>query len=400
MTPSPLPLPLREPNGTAGASPALALLTGLLDRLHAEEIRYCHWKSSEHLDASLRGITDLDVLVQRRDARRLARLLTEVDFKPFRKLSGHDYPGIEDYLGFDAATGTLSHLHVHYQLTLGEKFLKGYRLPWEDVVLNSRIWDAARGLYIVDPHLETLLLVMRIALKLRARDFLLAAVGYRYVRGGAARELRWLAQRVDQDRLRREACVLVGERASALLCEIVAAPAPSIRQLIAFRRSVHPPLGTHRMFGMLGALRHRWTREAAWVSAALTNRLRGLRQRSTRSSPQGGLAVYVTGAQPAATTVARRLVAWLAPEMAVVPDLGAHSSVTARRARGLGMIVVADRPAGGPEGGGPDLILRVGDAAASARRFAWLGTPTVDLDGRAAPDTLLLQAKRALWESL
>lgn len=395
------PLPAHALGNTAAVTGALALLTALFHRLRAEEIRYCLWKSNEHLQASLRGVTDLDVLVHRQDARRLARLLTELDFKPFRKLTGHEYPGIEDYLGFDGDTGSLSHLHVHYQLTLGEKFLKGYRLPWECGALATRMWDAEHGAYVIDPHLEAVLLVIRAALKLRARDYVLAVFGYAYLRNGALRELRWLASRVDTGRLRALAGELLGDRAGALLCEIVATPAPSIRQLLAFRRSAGDRLDAYRMYRSLDALRQRWTRELTWIWTALTNRMRGLKQRSTRTAPRGGLAVCVTGQRTTASVVARQLVAWLAPEMAVVPDSGPRFSAQARQARGRGLVVVADRHAGHSDDDRPDLILHVDDESGEASRAIRAGgVPTIRLDARAAPATLLLQAKHALWESL
>lgn len=385
----------REPLHAAGTTAPLGLLTDLLDHLHAAEIRYCHWKSSEHLGASMQGKTDLDVLVHRADAGRLARVLTDADFKPFRKLSGHDYPGVEDYLGCDPDTGTLSHFHVHYQLTLGEKFLKGYRLPWEDAVLASRALDPMHGLYVIDPHLEALLLVSRAALKVRARDFVLAAAGYRYIRGGLLREMRWLARRVEEDQLRTVAHPLVGERATALLSDILQGPAPSIRQLLEFRRSVRPRLRGYRLYGPLGALGRRWLREATWIGTALVNHVRGLTKRSTRVSPHGGLTVCILGRQPEATGVAERLIGWLAPEMAVFPSLGPDSSRAAQQARGRGVIVIADRLPDLEEVR-PDLIIRLRDpsnGAASVGRA--VGTPTIEIDG-----TAVLEAQRAIWERM
>jgi hypothetical protein len=395
--------PVRHP---PSASAPLAVLTELFDRLHSEDIRYCHWKSTEHLSASLEGRTDLDVLVDRKDARRLTRVLTDADFKRFMVTGG--YPGIEDYLGFDAATGTLSHLHVHYQLTLGEKFLKGYRLPWEDVALTTRTLDAEHGIYVIDPNLEALLLVTRATIKLRARDYLLAAAGYPYIRGGALRELRWLARRVDHARLHALALTLVGERATALLRRIVAAPQPSIRQLQTFRRSVDPSLDGYRLYGAMTARLHRWARECGWAWVAVWNRFRGIAKRSTRTAPQGGLAVTITGPQPQATTFAKQLVAWLSPEMAVVPDVGgrggAHPS-RGRRARGRGLIVVADRLHDGPEARRPDLTLNLCEpstgGAGRSRRFGQSAeSRTIDLDTRDATAMVLLQAKRAIWESI
>jgi hypothetical protein len=395
--------PVRHP---PSASAPLAVLTELFDRLHSEDIRYCHWKSTEHLSASLAGRTDLDVLVDRKDARRLPRVLTDVGFKRFAVTAG--YPGIEDYLGFDAETGTLSHLHVHYQLTLGEKFLKGYRLPWEDVALTTSTLDAEHGIYVIDPNLEALMLVTRATLKLRARDYLLAAAGYAYIRGGALRELRWLARRVDHARLHALALTLVGERATALLRRIVAAPQPSIRQLQTFRRSVYPSLDGYRLYGAMTARLHRWARECGWAWVAVWSRFRGIAKRSTRTAPQGGLAVTITGPQPQATTLAKQLVAWLSPEMAVVPDVGggggAHPS-RGRRARGRGLIVVADRLHDGPEARRPDLTLNLCEpstgGAGRSRRFGQSAeSRTIDLDMRNAAAMVLLQAKRAIWESI
>jgi len=37
----------------------LLVIQDLTDRLHRENIRYCHWKSNEHVDAAVQGKTDL-----------------------------------------------------------------------------------------------------------------------------------------------------------------------------------------------------------------------------------------------------------------------------------------------------------------------------------------------------
>src|SRR5688500_6712020 len=56
----------------AGTIPSLA---DLLDELVRQQIRYCHWKSNEHLAAGLAGLTDLDLLVDVGDAERLRAVL-------------------------------------------------------------------------------------------------------------------------------------------------------------------------------------------------------------------------------------------------------------------------------------------------------------------------------------
>ena len=47
------------------------------------------------------------------------------------------YPAMEHLLGMDRASGRMFHLHVHYQLVLGERFVKNHRLPLEAEFLAS-----------------------------------------------------------------------------------------------------------------------------------------------------------------------------------------------------------------------------------------------------------------------
>jgi thymidylate kinase len=330
-------------------APPLKVLTGLFQRLHAEDIRYCHWKSNEHLQATMLGATDVDLLVDRKAAQRLTAILTETTtFKRFLARSGLGYPGIEDYLGFDEATGTLTHLHLHYQLTLGEKFLKGHRLPWEDAVLATRVLDEAHEVYVADPNLELLLLVVRAALKLRLRDFALLGAGRPAFRGSMLREFRWLAARIHPDRLLEVAGGLVGPKAGRLLLEMLADPGPSIRQLRAFRRSAVPSLREFRMYGSGGALLRMWARECSRIWWKLNNWVVGGRKQSTRTLPQGGLAVAFLGADGAGkTTVSRAMVEWLSREAAVVWVYGGSgdgSASLARRLLQLGAALVRGAP--------------------------------------------------------
>jgi len=117
-------------------------------------------------------------------------------------------------------------------------------------------------------------------------------------------------------------------------------------------------------------------------------------------SPHGGFTACVTGRQPDATWVAERLVAWLAPDMAVFPALGTRSSIRARWARGRGLIVIADRLTD-PEEDQPDLIIRLSDPSNGASGLVHAGAPpTIDLDSSAGLATILFQSQRAIWERI
>ena len=76
-------LEMGPPSRPVPTTVSLGVLTSLFRRLHAEDIAYCHWKSNEHLAASMVGDTDLDLLVDRNAAQPLARILGELDVKRF-----------------------------------------------------------------------------------------------------------------------------------------------------------------------------------------------------------------------------------------------------------------------------------------------------------------------------
>lgn len=315
---------VEQPREQQSLAPALGVMRELFERLHAEGIRYCHWKSNEHLAGTMTGTADIDVLVERQAMQRLTQVLTEnTAFKRFVVKPGYGYPGIEDYVGFDPDTGTLVHLHIHYQLTLGEKFIKGHRPPWEERYLATRVLDDAYGVYVTEPHLELIVLVIRAAMKIRARDFVLEALGRSYVRGGMLRELRWLAQRVDEGRLRQLAVELVGERAADYLPRILAAARPSIRQLRAFARRATPPLHTYRLYSRLTAARRMAMVE--WDTALWRglNLLRHAPGKSSRTLPQGGLFVAFLGLDGAGkSTVTTEIAEWLSHEVTVILTYG------------------------------------------------------------------------------
>lgn len=303
-------------------APALGVLRDLFARLHDDGIRYCHWKSNQHLQASMDGTTDVDVLVDRRAIVPLTRILGETGFKRFVVKPGRGYPGIEDYVGFDAASGTLTHLHVHYQLTLGEKFLKGHRLPWEELFLSSRILDTEHGIYVAEPNLELIVLIVRAVMKLRARDTIMETLGKRYIGGGMLRELRWLADRSDRARLLEVGARLVGERAARLLPDMLLGEGPSVGQLRAFDRQADPSLREYRLYGAIAAVLQ-MTREWSIIWWKLKNWYLGAPTKSTRTLPQGGLTIAFLGADGAGkSTLTKEIAEWLSREVGVVTTYG------------------------------------------------------------------------------
>src|SRR5690625_595400 len=95
----------------------------LIKQLNEKNIRYCHWKSNEHLIPGLQGKTDLDILVHKKDYPLLIEVMAILKIKRVQEAKTK-IPDMEDWLGFCEETGVLIHLHVHYSLITGKKNVK------------------------------------------------------------------------------------------------------------------------------------------------------------------------------------------------------------------------------------------------------------------------------------
>lgn len=279
--------------------------------LHKEDIHYCHWKSNEHLHAAMSGKTDLDILVEKGRAQTLSRILSETDFKHFSPVPWLVYPGITDYLAIDDETGRLVHLHLHHELTLGEKHLKGYRLPWEQLVFSTRLFDAQEEVYVTDPNVEMLLLLVRAALRIRMRDRLLAYLGTNYFRGDLFREFLWLKERTQSDHVSELTKSQLGDKAAAQILTMMNGN-PSISELLTFRKSAGCTLNLFKTYGAIKGTLHRWFREVLWLRGALYKRLRLSRKPFRRTSSRGGLMIALVGSDGAGkSTLAKGISEWL-----------------------------------------------------------------------------------------
>ena len=308
-----------EPRHEDPTAQPLELVSRLIRRLAQEQVRYCHWKSNEHLGAALAGDTDIDLLVDHEAATLVTRLLAEVGFKQFTAPSEIAYVGVEDYIGLDEETGRLAHVHLHYRLVLGEKFLKGYRLPWEHILLASRKVDSASGMYVCDPSLELLLLLLRGAIKLRRRDRLSAGRRRHYLAGDFEREFLWLVARMSRDHLGTLAKELLGPDAAAVVVSMVP-QLPSTTQLLDLRRAAAPVLDRFRTFDRRGADLQRWRREWQSRSSRGLRRYFGIRMPIGFTDPRGGVIVAFVGADGSGkSTVVKAMSAWLAWRLEVVP---------------------------------------------------------------------------------
>ena len=292
-------------------SAPLALVEALGGALQQGQIRYCHWKSNVDMHRSLSGDNDLDLLVDRRQAAQFEALVGELGFKRGRPGLDRRFPGVQDLYGFDTGSGRLVHLHLHYQLILGQALLKNLHLPVEQAVLDDAERDGL--LRTPAPAWELLLFVLRMIVKTRAADALRR--GHRVPGPAVTRELDWLLERADTEQLHPllerhlpgvprplfDACLAALEEG-----------APLARRLVLKARLL-AALGEHARRGPAAAAAAFVVRRAT-VAGAL--RLAG--RAAGRRPDGGGLAVALVGSDGAGKSTARAALArWLGRRYAV-----------------------------------------------------------------------------------
>ncbi len=286
-------------------------------RVLAEDgIHYCHWKSNLRLNKGLNGLTDLDLLIALEQRPLFKRVLFVQGFRLVIAPPGKRYPSIEDYLGFDMATGKLFHLHVHYQLVLGEQFVKNYIIPLEKQFLESV--RVSQGVCIPSVELELIVLSMRALLKYRDRDALKDILSIRSsgIPADILNEIHWLLGQTSIDKVMH-----VLQEISDVI------PAQTILKFIL--AVVSSPRDGFALFRLRGQIRRglRPYQRGSRVRATLTYFQEMLRRRRSLLRPQsargmtlgkGGVTFALVGVDGSGkTTQSRELVKWLSWKMDV-----------------------------------------------------------------------------------
>ena len=297
------------------AAPLTAVIK-LFDALNAQDIRYCHWKSNCNLDRSIRGLTDFDLLVDPSHGQQFRLILHQHNVKPIVSPPDKQYPAIEDYLGFDPDTGCFYHLHVHYQLILGEQLVKNYRLPLEEAFWNSA--QAWQGLVrIPSPELEVIVLAIRALLKYRDRDLVKDILSIRSpgLPSDILREFEYLLDQTDEERISKTLKSQVGFISPEIVLELLTTIANSPRAgwvLRRLRRNLRRELLTCQRYS-------RWQATCQYWRKSLPRWLPFLGSDSAKKIPAtGGQVIAVIGADGAGkSTVIQELRKWLSWKLEV-----------------------------------------------------------------------------------
>jgi thymidylate kinase len=301
----------------------LQAVATLFQLLNQEGVRYCQWKSTHGLARALAGHTDFDLLVDRSHSRRFKEILYQCDFKPFVSHPSRQFPAIEDYLGFDEASGRLIHLHIHYRVVLGEEHVKNYYLPLETDLLNQTRyqWD----IKVPAPELEVMVLAQRALLKYRDRDALRDILGFGRT-GGLPQpvlgEFDYLLAQTSIDRvaraLERQACWISPGVILEFLATIREAPRAGWR-LLRLRRRVRRALAPYQRHSRLRAgVANFWIElTKQWPFDRVLRRLMPGRDKH-KTPVAGGLMVAFIGADGAGkSTIIKHIVKWLSWRLVV-----------------------------------------------------------------------------------
>jgi thymidylate kinase len=281
----------------------LTTVSALFEQLDSSGIRYCHWKSNWILEDTLAGKTDIDLLVDRRDAASFRAILQELGFRPAVEPGVKPFPSVEHHHAMDESSGALVHVHAYFRVISGGSLAKNYHLPLEDMLLQ----DARRDGIVNVPSkgAELVVFVLRIYLKhATLAELALLIRSWGKVRQEAA----WLA--TDDARARAEALVPVwlpgfDTRLFGAALEALLAPAPLWRRVLLGRK-VRARL---RPFARQGRIRA-WLDEERRFAERATYRVRGSRKRLAPAA--GGAVIAFVG--PEATgksTMLEEVERWL-----------------------------------------------------------------------------------------
>lgn len=230
--------------------------------LNDQGILWCSWKSNQHIAAGLSGDTDMDLLFRTGDRHTVENVLRESGFVIFSSPFHRSYPGVIDAISIDCMTGHVFHAHCHFLLTLGEKHLKGYILPWSDVILRSRVRLEGDGIvFTASPEHETVLLLTRYALRRRWRDRFKEDRGM----GDFKTELSWLLQRTTVDRAAAAAEELLDPESAEIIRESRIGPLDDriFKALSSSIKNIAEEKGWSRFHGFERAVTRIW-REGLW----------------------------------------------------------------------------------------------------------------------------------------
>lgn len=229
----------------------LDIVKRMIQKFEENGIDYVHFKSNEHLNESIEGETDFDILVARESAQKYEQCLLDLNFKKFCSVVRGSYPGVDDWIGFDDRTGKLIHMHTHYQLVTGKSGYKNFVLPWAEAAFECAQADEKTKMKIASAEFELVELYTRIVAKMAWNKNLAAMSGGYALKGGTLREAQWLWERADRQKLPGMIRRCFGEYADDIDADVFYKKNLTAKEYRSFRNAVLKKLKFHERSGMV-----------------------------------------------------------------------------------------------------------------------------------------------------
>ncbi len=166
--------------------------------LNEKDIIYVHWKSNEHILEGLMGKTDLDVLIPENQHDQVVECLKDNGYVMTVSMKWQLYPFVEDWIGFCSNTGIQTHIHLHMRLITGKPYVKEQYLPFDAEILQSRMLSEL-DVYVADPNLEIIILLIRTVIKQSVFSTILNNNGEFLFSKNVKREYEYLKKIVERD---------------------------------------------------------------------------------------------------------------------------------------------------------------------------------------------------------
>jgi thymidylate kinase len=217
---------------------------------------------------------------------------------------------MEHYLGFDESSGKLFHLHVHYQLVLGEEYIKNFRLPLEQAFLNHT--RMIKGIWTPIPELEIIILSIRIMLKYRFRDAVKDILSIRSpgIKKAFLDEIDWLMNQTNLERIKSTLTDITPILPAEIILEFLKTLEKGSRdgaKLVSLQRKLRKALSAYQRRSLFSAtvsyFQQLWTRRKSFLRTSPSSGLK---------LPQGGLTIAMLGADGAGkSTLSTEISKWL-----------------------------------------------------------------------------------------
>jgi thymidylate kinase len=293
-------------------------LVEVFNEFHRQRVSYCYWKSSRRIEEVLSGAGDVDLLVARVDQHRAQLILSELDFKHFPSVADREHPATMNFLGYDERSGQLIHIHLHFQLIVGERLVKNYRIPWEDALLTRAVLHPTLPMRILDPVSEAVLLVVRACLEVGRLDLITLCVWQTTTRKFAL-DRSELAARLDRSAVRDLATELLSAELAELVEDALYSEQP-LETRTRLRRRVQRHFAAYRGYNSVEARMRSIGRALLWVAGILNKHALHAPRPWNRRAPGGGCMVAMIGVDGSGkSTSVAMMRAWLGAKVDVVP---------------------------------------------------------------------------------